>query len=311
MMLAIAAFAQVPRMLAFQGYAANSDGPMDGSFEVVAKLLKVAEGGQVLWQETHADVAFDNGVYQIVLGSETTLDLDFQSDLYLDITIEGETMTDRVKLTSVPWAMVAQFAMQAGRADSATEADHAATADSAQYASVAGIADSADYADHATTADNATVSDSSRVSAFVPVVSSDYMNPGETLKGPCDADNLGKIVYQRGALGSEGNYYRCKYNGVGGGPGYEAYSWKNAEEARTATTATGVNLSNAAVYVYNSTTNTLPACSSINEGQIIVYRRNHNGTTVDQQGLAVCLADRYPYIGSGHFWYSLDMTKLP
>jgi len=150
MMLAIAAFAQVPRMLAFQGYAANSDGPMDGSFEVVAKLLKVAEGGQVLWQETHADVAFDNGVYQIVLGSETTLDLDFQSDLYLDITIDGETMTDRVKLTSVPWAMVAQFAMQAGRADSAD------------------YADTAGYASHAAIADNATNADTAGYAETVP-----------------------------------------------------------------------------------------------------------------------------------------------
>jgi len=264
----------------------------------------------------YADKA-ENADYATEAGHATTADNATNADNATEAN-HAATAGTAVKADTAAYSDTAEVAGHATTADHAGSAEtslHAATADKATYADSAGLAghsvtaDNATEADHAATADNATTADSSRVSAFVPVVSSDYMNPGETNKGPCDADNLGKIVYQRGALASEGNYYRCKYNGAGGGPGYEAYSWKNAEEARTATTSNGLHLSTTAVI----TSSNLPLCTEANEGKFIIYRSSYSESnpTADTQKVAVCLSDIYPYVGSGRFWYTLDMTKLP
>ena len=110
-MLGGAAWA-VPSTVAFTGKLADASGPVTGSVNLDFALYPTSAGGSMVWVESDTTIA-DTGLVYSALGSMTPLDetiLD-GSTLYLEITVNGTTMTPRTPVRSVP------YAIRAGDAD--------------------------------------------------------------------------------------------------------------------------------------------------------------------------------------------------
>ena len=115
--LALAAYAGVPGQVNFQGLLLDAAGdPVTGSADFDFALFASETGGTAVWTESHVGVAVQDGVYQVALGETTPLTpgLLAGGSLYLEITIDSETLSPRQRLLAVPYAV---------RADTAENAD--------------------------------------------------------------------------------------------------------------------------------------------------------------------------------------------
>jgi len=122
--LSIETPAAVPKLINYSGYLTDSSGnPLgSGTPEVVTiqfSLYTQEIGGSEIWDETHI-IEVANGYFSVILGSSDPLDIDFDEQYYLGITVGTDSeMEPRQKLTAAPYAI---------------SAIHAETADTAQAA---------------------------------------------------------------------------------------------------------------------------------------------------------------------------------
>ena len=64
LLLPNSASSEVPPYIQFQGKATdNKDVPLNGSFNLTFRIYDVETGGAPIWNETHANVAVENGVF--------------------------------------------------------------------------------------------------------------------------------------------------------------------------------------------------------------------------------------------------------
>lgn len=109
-------WAGVPKKINYQGYLTNPAGsPLTGTYSMVFSLCTAATGGTCPWDETQS-VAVDKGIFNVTLGSVTTLTLTFDVPYFLDIQVGGEQMGTRQPLTSVGYAFTADTAAAAATA---------------------------------------------------------------------------------------------------------------------------------------------------------------------------------------------------
>ncbi|MFA5124683.1 MAG: tail fiber domain-containing protein [Patescibacteria group bacterium] len=88
----------------------HSDSPVaDGDYDMVFRLCADSSCSSVLWTETRTgadQVAVANGLFSVMLGSVTSLSsVDFNQDIYLEVAVDGETLTPRKRLGAVPNAL--------------------------------------------------------------------------------------------------------------------------------------------------------------------------------------------------------------
>ena len=134
--LAAAAAGDIPKKINYQGKLTDSSGlPLAGSHSMVFSIYDAAVGGAPLWSETKTADADSNGIFSTVLGSVNPVDVLFTGQRWLEVQIDGETLSPRRELVSVPFAYHADLA---GLADHADEADLADRADEADHAADAG-----------------------------------------------------------------------------------------------------------------------------------------------------------------------------
>jgi hypothetical protein len=99
----------IPGTFWFQGFIANSTtgDPINATYNIVARLYGVPSGGAAIWgPETHTGVSIVNGWFNIEIGSVIGGLPDFGSPpYYLQLAVNGETLTPRMKLASVPTAL--------------------------------------------------------------------------------------------------------------------------------------------------------------------------------------------------------------
>ena len=94
----------------FQGKLTNPDGTniTDGSYSIIFSLYSVSSGGTAIWTETQSTVSVAAGIFQVSLGSVTSLpgSVDFNSTpLYLGIKVGADAeMTPRIQFTAAPYA---------------------------------------------------------------------------------------------------------------------------------------------------------------------------------------------------------------
>lgn len=100
--------AQAPRTLNYQGHL-TTDGitPVtDGTYNITFTLYDAASAGNNLWFENQATVAVTNGDFQVVLGLITPINLGFDIQYWLGITVSPDPeMSQRVQLTASAYAM--------------------------------------------------------------------------------------------------------------------------------------------------------------------------------------------------------------
>ncbi|MDP3722930.1 MAG: LamG-like jellyroll fold domain-containing protein [Candidatus Omnitrophota bacterium] len=106
--------AQVPRLIRYQGTVVDANNiPLEGSYTLTFRVYDVATGGAALWTETQTPVPVSRGVFSILLGQVTPLNLPFDKDSWLSTQVGTDTeMSPRQRLTSVPYAYRAVVADQ-------------------------------------------------------------------------------------------------------------------------------------------------------------------------------------------------------
>jgi len=106
--------AQVPASVNFNARLTDSSGvPVSGNHQVQLALFSVATGGSSSWSETTTPTFSTTGTVSVEMGAVTPLSATILdgSKKYLEITIDGTTLTPRVAIVSVP------YAIRAGTAD--------------------------------------------------------------------------------------------------------------------------------------------------------------------------------------------------
>lgn len=120
---AISAGAVPPDRMAFQGLLRDDlSTPLVGPVSLELRIYDALVGGALLYAESHASVPLVDGVFDIAVGTgtplppSTTFDASLfgAADRYVEVVAEGETMSPRQALHSVP------FAFHAASADSAS-----------------------------------------------------------------------------------------------------------------------------------------------------------------------------------------------
>ena len=125
--LSLTTFAAIPRLINYQGRLTDSsDTPLEGSHDITFRIYDAEGGGALLWEETQS-VLIQKGVFSILLGGTTDLNLAFDKPYWLAIKVGSDSeMTPRQQIAS------SGYAIRAERADLALNAETADMADDTQ-----------------------------------------------------------------------------------------------------------------------------------------------------------------------------------
>jgi len=150
-MVPVSSHAGVPRLINYQGELIEDGSPAKGFRTMTFSLWETASGGipeeSSIWYETQNSVDVTDGIYNVLLGSETSLpeDLSIYANLFLQVNIVHPTHGSQKLVPLLEFTSTA-FAINAAKADSV--ADGAVT--SVMIAD--GAVDSNKVADNAITA---------------------------------------------------------------------------------------------------------------------------------------------------------------
>lgn len=100
-------WADIPKTISYQGVLTDQTGtPVnDGTYTLIFRLYSVQQGGSALWEETHGTVVVEDGLFDVSLGTLTTLDLSFDEPYWVGITTgAGAELTPRIPLTCAPYS---------------------------------------------------------------------------------------------------------------------------------------------------------------------------------------------------------------
>lgn len=101
----LVAAAAVSPALSIQGKLTSAQGyPLSGSYPVQFRIFNDATGGTSLWN-TNQTVPVTKGIWQTYISPPATLD--FNQRLWLEVTVNGETLSPRSELTFGSWSFAA------------------------------------------------------------------------------------------------------------------------------------------------------------------------------------------------------------
>ena len=107
----------VPRRISYQGLITKADGSPteDGSYEVLFRVYNSADGGDPIWSETQ-EVSVINGIISTVLGNTNPFTT-IPQEAFLELSVEGSTLSPRQLLTSVFYSILSDTSGYAKTAD--------------------------------------------------------------------------------------------------------------------------------------------------------------------------------------------------
>lgn len=115
----------VPQVINFQAAVNDADGmPVNDTRIIEFRIYDSLTGGTNLWSEIHYNVEIADGIFSEELGGSTAFPeaLLNNSELYITFVMGGEEMSPRQKLNAVPYALMADNALNAENAFFAEEA---------------------------------------------------------------------------------------------------------------------------------------------------------------------------------------------
>ncbi|MFZ1947550.1 MAG: hypothetical protein WAW06_08390, partial [bacterium] len=127
--LAVAAggWGEIPKKVSYQGRLVDAAGEaLPGAHTTIFRIFDAVTGGTELWSETQPLVADTSGVFSIILGSVDSIDAGFDGPRWLELEVDGEILTPRRELVSVPFAFQAANAHMVGglHADAFADSAH-------------------------------------------------------------------------------------------------------------------------------------------------------------------------------------------
>ncbi|MCD6595065.1 hypothetical protein J7L68_05245 [bacterium] len=120
LLISVSVLLAIPGQINYQGKLTDADGvAINGTHNFVFGLYSTSTGGTALWQEAHASVSVQKGLFDVVLGETNPLPdaLDFSAQYWLQITVDAEDLSPRIPLSSVPYAFRASIADSAANID--------------------------------------------------------------------------------------------------------------------------------------------------------------------------------------------------
>jgi len=98
--------AALQNKMSYQGRLTDAHGnPITGTKNMAFRLFTDETGGTAIWEETHTGVQVTDGLFNVVLGENTPLDeAQFHQPLYLEVVVDGETLSPRQQLLGAPYA---------------------------------------------------------------------------------------------------------------------------------------------------------------------------------------------------------------
>jgi hypothetical protein len=128
--------AGIPKLINYQGMLTQSNGTTpvdDGNYNLTFKIYGSLSGTDSLWREYHSNVSVTNGLFNVILGSITTLNLPFDTTYWLGIKVGSDPeLSPRIQLTSVGYAYRALVADSA-RVATPGSGSHWSVTDSVLY----------------------------------------------------------------------------------------------------------------------------------------------------------------------------------
>lgn len=105
-----AALAGAPLKINFQGRLSESGQPAEGTKAFVFKIYDVASGGTAVWTGASQSVSLSQGVFSTELSAGTPglSTATFAGARYVEIIVDGVTLSPRQEVVSAPYALVAQ-----------------------------------------------------------------------------------------------------------------------------------------------------------------------------------------------------------
>ncbi len=104
--------AQVPSAINFQGNLTDpgtGNAIADGAYDMDFSLFDANIDGVQLWSESQLGVSVQNGIFNVILGSVNQLDpAVFNQPVWLEITINAETLGPRIELASTAYSQAAK-----------------------------------------------------------------------------------------------------------------------------------------------------------------------------------------------------------
>lgn len=134
-----------PQSMSFTANLSTDTGPVSGAVTIVTRVFDGEN--QKLWEERHDQVQPENGLVFLELGSVDRENNPLDTTVfdggprYLEIEVDGDVLSPRLALLSVPYATHAAYAEKAGEAALASEAEFATNAGALDGKSATDFAD--------------------------------------------------------------------------------------------------------------------------------------------------------------------------
>src|SRR3989338_3931684 len=111
-------YADITHLINYQGKLTDTAGKpvTDGIHSITFRIYDVESGGSFLWEETQS-VSVSKGIFSVMLGGVTALNLAFDKPYWLEIKVKDEVMSPRQRIASSAYAIRAENANNAVNAD--------------------------------------------------------------------------------------------------------------------------------------------------------------------------------------------------
>ncbi len=117
MLHAAVIFAQVPRVINYQGLLTDASGnPANGAFTIVFSIYGAETGETALYSETQS-ITVSKGVFNALIGSVNPFPENLfapDAERFLEISVDGTVLTPRRSFSSVPYSFTANKSVEGG-----------------------------------------------------------------------------------------------------------------------------------------------------------------------------------------------------
>ncbi|MCK5833671.1 hypothetical protein KAH81_08380 [bacterium] len=107
--------AEIPETIFYQGKLTSPTGVgVNDTLPFVFSIFNIEAGGTALWTEGYTTVPIVKGLFEVTLGSVLPIDLSFDNEYWLQISVDGHDLVPRSNFSTSPYAFRAKYADSVG-----------------------------------------------------------------------------------------------------------------------------------------------------------------------------------------------------
>ena len=109
--ISISLFGSITPLLNYQGKLQENDLAYNGTVNMEFKIHDSLTGGNELWSSGTVSVSVKDGIFNYILGMNNGAvfeAINWNQNLYLEVTVNGENLSPRESITGVPYSLLAR-----------------------------------------------------------------------------------------------------------------------------------------------------------------------------------------------------------